>query len=273
MMDLSDQIIDCKCNGVNPNCSICDGKGYYYKPFNDEKKKIASTEADGHVLDFDALGIPKNVNINIPDYQPNLPRRKRNKKRRLPEASIPDASIFEKPKRTEVKNKDGELSKPKDNYLGKSPGDLVRSFPELQEFFKCNELNHANLERLLVDLSSIYKDKETHSAATTFIKFEMMKLKLEEEKSRLEPGRKIQKKKSRKNNNPDILVDFDIPYEISDISRMLNIPERSLIKILEQKSIYKKDGGILSEFEMKVIKPFISSRLKALKRQHKRRLW
>jgi len=272
-MELSDQVIDCKCNGVNPNCSICDGKGYYYKPFNDEKKKIARTEADGHVLDFDALGIPKNVNINIPEYKPNLPRRKRNRKRRLPETSTQDASIFEKPKKTEVKNKVGKISKTKDSSPGKIPGNLVRSFPELKEFFKCNELNYANLEKLLSDLSTIYKDKDIYSAAVAFIKLEMLKLKLEEEKSVIDPVKKSQKKKRKKNNNPKILVNPDIPHEISGISRMLGMSERSLIRILEQKSIYKNEGDMLNEFEIKLIKPFISTRLKALKRQKKRRLW
>ena len=272
-MELSDQVIDCKCNGVNPNCSICDGKGYYYKPFNDEKKKIARTEADGHVLDFDALGIPKNVNINIPEYKPNLPRRKRNRKRRLPETSTQDASIFEKPKKTEVKNKVGKISKTKDSSPGKIPGNLVRSFPELKEFFKCNELNYANLEKLKSDLSTIYTDKDIYSAALAFIKLEMLKLKLEEEKSGMDPVRKSQKKKSKKNNNPNLRVDVYIPNKIKDISRMLEMPTRTLINILIQTSIYKKKGDILNEFELKLIKPFISNRLKALKRQKKRRLW
>ena len=271
LMGLSQQIIDCQCKGYNPNCSVCDGKGYYYKTSDDESKKIKKTESDGHVLDFDAMGIPKDVNITIPEYEPDLTKRKRNPKHHQQKPSIPDASFIGTPKLGGSKNDDIKPPKPKSSSMANS-SELVRSFPELREFFKHNQPTPGNLERLLVDLSSIYKDKKIHSSATAFIKLEIFKLKLEEE-SATGTGGKSQQKNSKKINKQNDPSNPDIPHEIPIISKMLNIPERSFIRFLEQKSIFKKEGDMLNESEMRLIKPYVSARLKALKRQNKRRLW
>ena len=265
-MGLVQQTIDCQCNGRNPNCSICDGKGYYYRPLDDENNRIKKTESEGHILD---LNVMRDVKWDIPDYQPELPRRKKRPSKR----PFPDIPKFGKPKKAVTKNEDIIFHKQESNLLAKAPENLVRSFPELRKFFKYNEPTHKNLERLLLDLSSIYKDKEIHSAATAFIKLEMLKMKLDEEKSRMETGRRSLKKKCKKVQHQTSSFNPNIPNKVSSLSRVLNIPIRSLLKTLEQKSIYKQEEDSLTEFEINVIKPFVSARLQALKRQKKRRLW
>ena len=92
---------------------------------------------------------------------------------------IPDASIFRKQNKDGAKNEDIKLPKPESNSVTKYPENLVRLFPELRKYFNTNEPTYPNFERLLVELSSIYKDKKIHSAATAFIKLEMYKLKRE----------------------------------------------------------------------------------------------
>lgn len=218
------------------------------------------------------MGIPKDINIDIPEYEPDLTRRKRNPKHHQQKTSIPDASFFGPPKKGGSKSDDIKPPKPKSSFIANSCENLVRSFPELREFFKHNQPTLGNLERLLVDLSSIYKDKKIHSSAKAFINIQIFKLKLEEERG-MKTGRKSQQKNSEKINKQNDPFNSAIPLEIPIISKMLNMPERSFIRFLEQKSIYKKEGGMLNEFEMKLIKPYISARLKALKRQNKRRLW
>lgn len=277
LMKNPEQISDCKCQGNNPNCSICDGKGYFYC-YDNEDKSIKKAGSIAHILDLDTMGIPENVNKSIYEYEPVLKRQAREKgpkrNNKQDQKTKPSYPSGEKPVIKKSKDSSSKLPKyAQKNNVTQPPINLVQSFPEIEKFFKCDKFSQENLDELLFDLKIQYKDKKLYSTALAFVKLEQLKYKIEKEGYKHRVVSDTHKRVAKEINRPNKKLSPEIPKEILKLASFLEISNRSLIKYLEQKSIYKEESDVLDESELSEITPYVLSRLEALGRQSKRRLW
>lgn len=166
--------------------------------------------------------------------------------------------------------------------------DLLKSFPEIDSFFKNSQFSQTKLIKLVEEINIKYKDRKELEAALSLIKLELLKFEIQTINSSKEKQpvnikenninrskNRIEKPKKEKHLKKKLSKDLgelpkDFPRKISDISLILDFPLDYLIRILRQNSIIIEAHNPLNEDELLKIKPFLLSRINALRRHERK---
>jgi len=179
---------------------------------------------------------------------------------------------------------------------------LINSFPEINGFFKMNRFSKSDLETFINEIEKKYIEKNIRKAALSLIKLELVKYEIQNlnkenqsitvidnnRKTRKKRDRiklrksiyskkKIVEKKPGKNENKYtkiskkiVEIPNEIPLGIIELSEYIENSPSFILRILANKSIIKTFDSKLSFDELNMIKPYIISRLNALKREQER---
>jgi hypothetical protein len=146
---------------------------------------------------------------------------------------------------------------------------LVKSFPEIDSFFKNNQFTNLELEELH-DLVRRYSDAEMRKAAMSLIKLELLKFNINAEEIAgkvLIADKKIHNLDSRSSNESK---DSNIGKSVCALANDLNWSVQKIKSLLMQKGISKTDDEYLTAAELILVKDMIEARTIALCRINKK---
>lgn len=143
---------------------------------------------------------------------------------------------------------------------------LLNSFPEIDVFFNTNSFS----QQELINFKNVLKlnnSKEFYRNAVSYINLKLLQFKLCEELN--EPEKKSKPNTEKVSDSISNTEKVAVPLVICDLAKYLEVTDNFLLTILKQNGVEKEKDDRLEINEYALIKGFIFSRVKGLKRKNK----
>jgi hypothetical protein len=147
---------------------------------------------------------------------------------------------------------------------------LLKTFPEIDSFFKLNQFSETDLKTFIDEVTKKYSDKNLRKAAINLINLEILKYDIQKDQIDLTKLRKpiVTTAESKTEENFSKTSSLK-KLSIESISEILKWSFPQLQRLLSQKGIKLNKDDVLNKEEFQIVEEMFSSRLIALKRIRK----
>jgi hypothetical protein len=150
---------------------------------------------------------------------------------------------------------------------------LIKTFPEVELFFSSDKFSHVELLSFIEEVEKKYTDKKLRASIASLISLKILQYQIyHEEESKNNNSLAKQINIHLKHNDKNEIH----PYlhvlkhnSIENIAINLHWSSSRLIRLLEQKGIFKKPQSLLDDTEFKQVSEMLNTRLKGIDRIEK----
>jgi hypothetical protein len=150
---------------------------------------------------------------------------------------------------------------------------LLKTFPEVDLFFSSDKFSQVELLAFIKEVEKKYTDEKLRASIATLISLKILQFQIsheEEPKSNnIVAKQKSVRLKHKDKNEFHPLLQALMHNSVENIATNLQWSSSRLIRLLEQKKIFKKPQSLLNATEFKVVSEMLNSRLKGIERNER----